>query len=101
LDKLAMIGTFACKEGKAKETEAVLTAMVEAAEEEPGVEVYSYHRGDGNTYWFFALMTDRASMERHGQTDAMRAAVQALMPLAEASPQVSVTTPIAGLGLPL
>lgn len=40
-------------------------------------------------------------MEKHGQTDAMRMAVQAFMPLAAAPPQVSVTTPVAALGLTL
>ena len=99
MDKLAMIGTFACKEGKAEETDRVLASMVEAAKQEPGVEIYSYHRGEGNTYWFFALMSDRDSLETHGQTDAMKAAMQAFMPLAEAPPKVSVTTPIACLGL--
>jgi quinol monooxygenase YgiN len=77
MGKVTMIGTFTCKDGKAEETDAVLAAMVEAARHEPGVEIYSYHRGEGNTYWFFALMADGDSMEKHGQTDAMRAAIEA------------------------
>jgi quinol monooxygenase YgiN len=101
MGKVTMIGTFTCKDGKAEETDAVLAAMVEAARHEPGVEIYSYHRGEGNTYWFFALMADGDSMEKHGQTDAMRAAMEAFGPLVSAPPQVSVTTPISAQGLTL
>jgi quinol monooxygenase YgiN len=101
MGKVTMIGTFTCKDGKAEETDAVLAEMVEAARSEPGVEIYSYHRGEGNTYWFFALMADNDSMAKHGQTDAMRAAMESFGPLVSAPPQVSVTTPISALGLDL
>jgi quinol monooxygenase YgiN len=101
MSKVTMIGTFTCKDGKAEETEAVLTTMVDAARSEPGVEIYSYHRGEGNTFWFFALMADMDSMEAHGQTGAMKAAMAAFGPLVSAPPQVSMTTPIAAVGLPL
>ena len=80
---------------------AVLTDMVEAARGEPGVEVYSYHRGDDDTFWFFALMTDQESMQHHGQSDAMKAAMAAFGPLMAAPPQMSVTTPVAAIGLDL
>ena len=46
----SLIGSLMCQEGKA-EVEGVLTAMVEAARGEPGVEIYSYHRGEVNTFW--------------------------------------------------
>ena len=97
MSKVSMIGSFACKDGKAEEMEAVLTAMVEAARSEPGTEIYSYHRA-GNTFWFFALMADEASMQAHGQTDAMRAAMADFMPLMESPPQMSPATPVAAVG---
>ena len=56
--------------------EAVLASLVEAAGDEQGVEIYSYHRGEGNTFWFFALMTDEQAEP----------------------PQMSVTRPVAALG---
>ena len=62
MSKVSVMGTLKCQDGKAEEMEAVLAAMVEAAGTEPGVEIYSYHRGDDNTYWFFALMSDGESM---------------------------------------
>lgn len=101
MSKVSMMGTFTCQDGKAEEMEAVLAAMVEAARGEPGVEIYSYHRGEANTFWFFALMTDMQSMQHHGQSEAMQAAMSAFGPLVAAPPQMNVTTPIAALGVDL
>ena len=56
MSKVTVMGTFKCQDGKAEEMEAVLAAMVEAASGEPGVEIYSYHRGEENSFWFFALI---------------------------------------------
>ena len=99
MSKVSVMGTLTCQDGKAEEMETVLTAMVEAARGEPGVEIYSYHRGEENTFWFFALMADEESMQNHGQSDAMREAMSAFGPLVAAPPQMTVTTPIAALGL--
>lgn len=101
MSKVSMMGSFTCQDGKAEQMEAVLATMVEAAREEPGVEIYSYHRGDGNTFWFFALMTDEQSMRQHGQGQAMKAAMSEFGPLVVAPPQMAVTTPVAALGLEL
>lgn len=101
MTKVAMIGTVTCRDGKADEMGAVLTAMVGAARDEPGVEVYSYHRGDGNTFWFFALMADEDSMKAHGRSEAMQEAMAAFGPLVAEPPQMSVATPLAAIGLDL
>ena len=101
MSKVSMIGSVTSQDGKADEMEAVLTKMVEAARDEPGVEVYSYHRGEGNTFWFFALMTDQDSMAKHGQSDAMQSAMADFGPLMAEPPQMSPATPIAAIGLEL
>jgi quinol monooxygenase YgiN len=101
MSKVSMIGTITCQDGKAEEMETVLTAMVEAAREEPGVEIYSYHRGEDDTFWFFALMTDAEAMQNHGQSDAMKAAMADFGPLMAEPPQMSPATPIAAVGLDL
>jgi quinol monooxygenase YgiN len=101
MSKVTMVGTFTCQDGKAEEMEAVLASMVEAARDEPGVEIYSYLRGEGNIFWFFALMADQESMQSHGQTEAMQAAMAAFGPLVAEPPQMSVTTPVAAIGLDL
>jgi len=98
MPKLSMMGTITCLDGKRDEMEAVLSEMVEAARLEPGVEIYSYHRGDGNSFWFFALMSDEQAMHDHGQTDAMRAAMAAFGPLMAERPQMSAATPFAAVG---
>ncbi len=101
MSKVSVMGTFTCQDGKAEEMEAVLAAMVEAASSEPGVEIYSYHRGEENAFWFFALMADAESMQNHGQSEAMQAAMSAFGPLVAEPPQMSVTSPVAALGLDL
>jgi len=98
MSKVSMIGTITCQDGKADEMAAVLADMVAAATDEPGCEIYSYHRGEGNQFWFFALMTDAESMQAHGQSEAMKAAMQAFMPLMAEPPQMSPATPIAAIG---
>jgi quinol monooxygenase YgiN len=101
MSKVSVMGTFTCQDGKAEEMEGVLAAMVEAARGEPGVEIYSYHRGEENTFWFFALMADEESMQKHGQSEAMQAAMSAFGPLVVGPPQMTVTTPVVALGLDL
>ncbi len=98
MSKVTMVGSITCQDGKADEMEAVLSQMVEAAREEPGVEIYSYHRGEGNEFSFFALMTDQDAVQKHGQTDAMKAAMQAFGPLMAEPPQMSTSTPFAAVG---
>lgn len=101
MGKVSVLGTLKCQDGKAAEMEAVLRSMVEAARGEPGVEVYSYHRGEDNTFWFFALMADQEAMQNHGRGEAMQAAMEDFKPLMAAPPQMQVTTPIAAVGLNL
>jgi quinol monooxygenase YgiN len=101
MSKVSVIGTITCREGKGDEMEAVLTAMVEAAGHEPGVEVYSYHRGEGDTFWFFALMADEESMRGHGQSEAMQAVMQDFGPLMAGKPEMTITRPVAAIGLDL
>ena len=98
MSKVSMMGTITCQEGKADEMAAVLSRMVEAAREEPGVEIYSYHRGEGDNFSFFALMSSQDAMQGHGQSEAMQAAMADFMPLMAAPPQMAPATPIAAVG---
>ncbi|PXW27009.1 UNVERIFIED_CONTAM: quinol monooxygenase YgiN [Williamsia faeni] len=98
MTKTAMVGTMSCVPGKSAEFEAALSAMVEAAAFEPGVDIYSYHRGVDGTYWFFALMEDEDAMQVHGQTTAMQSAMTAIGPLMAGPPQMNPVTPIAAIG---
>lgn len=99
--KVSMLGTITCREGKEDEMASVLTSMVEAARDESGMEVYSYHRGEDGTFWFFALMADEEAMRQHGRSKAMQAAMAAFGPLAAEPPQMTVASPVAAIGLDL
>ncbi len=99
--KVSMMGTISCQDGKADAMDDVLRQMVEAAHDEPGIEIYSYHRGEGNSFSFFALMSSAEAMQQHGQSPAMQAAVAAFGPLMAAPPQMSSATPIAAIGFDL
>lgn len=99
--KRSVMGTLRCLPGRGDEMEAVLTAMVEAASTEPGVEIYSYHRGDDDVFWFFALMADERSMQEHGRGEAMQEAMAAFGPLVAGPPEMMSTTPIAAFGFDL
>ena len=100
MGKVSVVGDFTCLPGRAEEMERVLTAMVAAAADESGVEVYSYHRGEGDTFWFFAVMRDEEAMRNHGTSDAMQAAMAQFGPLMAQPPNMRTTTPVAALGLP-
>ena len=101
VSKVSMMGTITCRDGMADEMAGVLAEMVEAARDEPGVEIYSYHRDEDDIFWFFALMSDAEAMQNHGQSEAMKAAMAAFGPLMAERPQTHVTTPIAALGFDL
>lgn len=45
LNAALIVGTLTCQDGKAEEMAVVLTAMVEAARDEPGVEIYLTRSG--------------------------------------------------------
>ena len=101
MSKVSMVGTITSQDGKADEMAEVLARMVEAARDEPGVEIYTYLRGEGNDFWFFALMSGMEAMQNHGQGDAMKAAMADFGPLMAGPPQMNVTTPVAAVGFDL
>ncbi len=44
-------------------------------------------------------LTDAESMQPHGQSEAMQSAMAAFAPLAAGPPQMTMTTPVAAVGL--
>jgi len=98
MSKVSMVGKMTCAEGQNGALEVALAGMTAAAAGEPGMEIYSYHRGQGNEYWFFALMSNQEAMEAHGQSDAMKAAMGAAFAVIEGRPEMSPTVPVAAYG---
>lgn len=101
MSKVTMIGSITCQAGKGEEMEAVFADMAKASEEESGCEIYTYLRGEDNTYWFFALMSSQEAMQDHGQSEAMQAAMAAFGPLMASPPEMHMTTPVAANGFDL
>lgn len=101
MSKVSVMCNFKCRAGEAMPMEALLADMVESALDEDGVEIYSFHRGDENDFWFFALMRDRDALTRHNKSDAVQAFLPEFEKLVESPPQVFVTTPVAAIGLDL
>ncbi|NND74272.1 MAG: hypothetical protein HKN44_04630 [Ilumatobacter sp.] len=99
MSKVAMVATFSCAEGKGDEMDAVLTRQVEAASALDGVEVYSYHRGEGDSYSFFALFTSMDAVQSHGQADSLRDVMPDFMALLAGPPNMAMYSPVAATGL--
>ena len=93
MSKVSVFAKFSCQEGKGDEMDEALRAIVEASESVDGVESYSYHRGEDGTYWFFALMSSMEAAQKHGDNEAMQAAMPALMALMAGPPDMAMTVP--------
>ena len=103
MSKLSIIATLTAAEGKADELAAALANLIEAADEEPGLEIYSVHRDpkDENTFYFFELYTDQAAFEVHGKGEKMAAAMGSMGGLLGGRPDVKILTPGPAKGLDL
>ena len=75
--------------------------MIEVADEETGLEIYSVHRvnDEPGTYWFFEVYTDDDAVAAHGKSDAMKAAMGAVAQHLSGRPEVTRMTPVAAKGL--
>ncbi len=94
-----MVATFECADGRAEEMDAVLIDQVAAASTLDGVEVYSYHRGEGNRYSFFALFSSIQAVQEHGEAESLKDIMPAFMDLLAGPPQMSMYSPVAATGL--
>lgn len=101
MSKISVIAKLTAAEGKAEDLEAALRGVVDAAEEEGGLEVYSAHAAadEPGVYYFFELYQDQAAIDVHGKGDAMRAAMGAFGGLLAGRPEVTRMTPVVAKGL--
>lgn len=97
--KHSLIAKLVCAEGRNTEFEAELATLIEASNEEAGLEIYSVHRDVDNIYWFFELYTDDDAVAAHGKGDAMRVAMAATGAFLAAPPEIHRLTPVAAKGL--
>ncbi|MGI9599271.1 MAG: putative quinol monooxygenase [Acidimicrobiales bacterium] len=103
MSKISLIAKLTAADGKADELLAALQAMITAADEEPGLEIYSVHRdsADTNVFYFFELYADQGALDVHGKGDGMKAAMGALGGLLAGRPEVSMLSPVAAKGMAL
>ena len=101
MSKISLIAKLTAVEGKGEELEAAMRVVIEAAEEEEGLEVYSAHRVDGEPgcYYFFEIYRDQAAWDVHGKGDRMRAAMGGFAGLLAGRPELTVMAPVAAKGL--
>ena len=103
MSKISVIAKLTAAEGKSGELEAALAELIAAADEEPGLEVYSVHAAadEPGVYYFFELYADDAAKAVHGKGDRMRAAMGGLGTCLAGRPEVIAMTPVAAKGLDL
>lgn len=100
--KISLIAKLPCAEGKNDEFEAALAAMIEASNEEAGLEIYSAHKAkEGNDYYFFELYTDGEALAVHGKGDGMKSAMAAIGPFMGGKPEITMMTPVVAKGMDL
>lgn len=104
MSKLSLIAKLTAAEGKSDELVAALQNMIESAEEESGLEIYSVHADSANdgVFYFFELYADQAAFDVHGKGERMKAAMGALGGgLLGARPEITMMTPVAAKGISL
>ncbi len=101
MSKISIIAKLTAVEGKEDELEAALHAVVAAASEEDGLEVYSAHGvpDQRGVYYFFELYRDEDAFGVHGKGERMRAAMGGFAGLLAGRPEVTMMSPIAAKGL--
>ena len=101
--KVSIIAKLTTAAESADDLEAALATMVEAANEEAGLEIYSVFKdpNEPGIYWFFELYTDGEALKVHGKGDGMRAAMGAVGGLLSSPPEVRILTPVVAKGLDL
>ena len=101
MSKISLIAKLTAAEGRSDELRAALADLVDAADEEDGLEVYSVHAADDApaVFHFFELYRDEAAFAEHGSGERMRAAMGAVGACLAGRPEVTRLTPVAAKGL--
>ena len=101
--KITLMATLIAVEGKEEELKAALVDLVDAADEEPGLEIYSVHasRDEPSVFRFFELYTDSDALKVHGTGERMAAAMTTLGALLAGPPEIIRLTPLAAKGIDL
>lgn len=101
MSKKSIVAKLTAAEGKSEELETALAALVVAAEEEPGLEIYSAHKDpdEEGAYYFFELYTDAEALSVHGKGEKMQAAMGLVGKALGGRPEVHVLNPVVAKGM--
>ena len=103
MSKISVIAKLTVAEGKESELDPAVAALIAAADEEPGLEVYSCHAANDEpgVYYFFEVYGDDDAVKAHGRGEAMKPAMAAVGGLLAGRPEIIAMKPIAAKGLDL
>ena len=103
MSKISVIAKLTATEGADDNLETALADLIEAANDETGLEIYSVHRvnDEPETFYFFELYRDGDAVAEHGKSDTMKTAMGAVGKLLTGRPEVTRMTPVAAKGLSL
>ncbi len=103
MSKISVIAKLTATEGADDNLETALADLIEAANDEAGLEIYSVHRvnDEPGVFYFFELYRDGEAVAEHGASDAMKSAMGAVGKLLGGRPEVTRMTPVAAKGLTL
>ncbi len=101
MSKISLIAKLTAAEGKTEELATALGALISAADEEDGLEIYAAHRDAANddVFWFYELYAGQDALDVHGKGDGMKAAMAALGALLGARPEITMLRPLVAKGI--
>lgn len=103
MSKISVIAKLTAAEGADDDLGSALADLIEAANDEAGLEIYSVHRvnDEPGVFYFFELYRDGDAVAEHGKSDTMKSAMGAVGKLLSGRPEVIRMTPVAAKGLTL
>lgn len=101
MSKMTLVAKLTVKDGEIDAFKSALGALISAADEEDGLEVYacSQSKDDPQTFWFFELYASDDAFAVHGKGEAMGPAMAALGGHLAARPEVTLMDPVVAKGL--
>lgn len=101
MEKITLVAKLTVADGKVDEALAAFDVLIAAADEEPGLEVYScsQDRENPNVFWFFEVYSNGEALAVHGKGEAMKPAMGALGGLLDGRPEITLMNPVVAKGL--
>lgn len=101
MSKISLIAKLKAADDKVDDIKTALAGAIAAADEEPGLTVYSasQDQNDETVFYFFELYESAEAFEVHGKGDGMKAAMKAIGACLAGRPEVTLMNPVVAKGL--